>query len=88
LADSSAFFFAIARKRAGEGECEIPSAEMSSRMIQLIEKVLRELSEGVKSRCRHSDENYTVVAYVCHDRRTGVEPFLRVDIFKRKKREA
>ena len=61
--------------------------DIAERAGKLVEKVLHELRHEVKSRCRHSDENYTVVAYVCHERRTGVEPFLRVDIFKRKKRK-
>lgn len=49
-------------------------------MIALIEKVLERRKVEKKNRSRLSDENYTVVAYICRDREYD-EPFTRIDVF-------
>jgi len=49
-------------------------------MITLIEKVLERMKLERKNRSRLSDEEHTVVAYVCRARETD-EPFTRIDVF-------
>jgi hypothetical protein len=48
-------------------------------MLHLIAKVLSELRQSGRTRCRHSDGRYTVIATVMTDR-DGVTKYYRIDV--------
>ena len=50
-------------------------------MIALIEKVLERMKLERKNRARLSDDEHTVIVYVCRDKLNS-EPYTRIDIYK------
>ena len=50
-------------------------------MIALIEKVLERMKLERKTRARLSNDEHTVIIYVCRDKLNS-EPFTRIDIYK------